>query len=188
MQSIYIIQTILILNDIILELLTHNLVGILIQILCFRYLIFPIDLIFTVFFAYLSHLIIDALSKITYHTPDVQKQDRFWLIWHIIIYDISILSVILFAVPYWLSLIFANIHDIWDWYILRPIQKRRERKGLKIWGKNLYFHRSVDWVRDNFFSWLPRWNYKKGGIVVELLLIIVFLIWIVRLNGFSFLI
>ena len=171
-----------------METITHNLVAIVIQIICFTFFIFPLNIILTILFAFLSHVFFDVISVITYHTPDVQKQDRFWLIWHIIIYGISILSVILFAVPYWLSLIFANIHDIWDWYLLRPIQKRREIKGLKIWGKNLYFHRFVDWTRDNFFSWLPRWNYKKGGIVIELLIITVFIIWIVVLNGFSFLI
>ena len=170
-----------------METITHNLVAIVIQIYCFTIFVFPLNIILTIIFAFLSHVVFDAISVITYHTPDIQKGDRFWLIWHIIIYVISILSVIVFIVPYWLSLISANIHDIWDWYILRPIQRRRERKGLKVWGKKLFFHRFVDWVRDNFFSWLPRWNYKKGGIIIEILVIIGFLIWILLLNGFSFL-
>jgi hypothetical protein len=150
------------------------------------FLAFPFNIIFTIILAFFSHVVFDAVSVITYHTPDIQKEDKFWLVWHVIIYALSILSVIIFIVPYWLSLIFANIHDIWDWYILRPIQRKREKKGLGVWGENLYFHSFVDRVRDTFFNWLPRWNYRKGGIIIEILVIIGFFIWILFLDGFSF--
>lgn len=78
--------------------------------------------------------------------------------------------------------------DIWDWFILRPIQRRREKKGLDFWGKKMYFHITVDWVRNTILKRLPRRNYEKGGIIIEIIIIIGLFIWIILLNGFSFLI
>jgi len=156
-----------------LETITHNLVGIVIQILCFRFLIFPWNLIWTIFFAFISHIFVDGIAIITYHTPDAQKGDKFWLVWHYIIYGVSLLSIIIFIIPYWLGMIFANIIDIWDWLILRPIQKRIRKKNPESkWGDKYYLHRTVDWVRDKLFFWLPVRNYKKSGILIEIFIII----------------
>ena len=69
-----------------MEDITHFLTGVLIQILFFMYFIFPFNILFTMVFAFLSHFLIDALAKITYHTPEALKGDKFWIIWHIIIY------------------------------------------------------------------------------------------------------
>jgi hypothetical protein len=158
-----------------LETITHNLIAVFIQILCFQFFFFPLNIVFTIIFAYCSHIIVDAFSIITYHTPEAHKDDNFWLIWHIIIYALSGVSIIIFIIPFWLSIISANIMDIWDWFIIRPIQKRKKRKKLEIGRKiPLYLHGSVDWVRKNLFFWLPRWNYKKGGIIVEIGVIFIF--------------
>jgi energy-coupling factor transporter transmembrane protein EcfT len=121
----------------------------------------------------LSHIITDGIAIITYHTPEAQKEDKFWVIWHIIIYILSVLSIIIFAIPFWLAMIFANIMDLWDWFILRPIQKKKRRKNPEYsWGNNLYFHTIVDWFRDKFLFWLPKWNYKKSGVLLEIIIII----------------
>ena len=158
-----------------METITHNLIAILIQILCFKFLAFPINIILTIIFSFFSHVFFDAISVITYHTPERMEEDKFWKWWHIIIYGISILSFILFIVPFWLSLFFANVMDLWDWYIYRPIQKRKLNvKTGQYPGGKLYFHIIVDWFRDTFLNWLPRWNYKKGGIIIEIVMIIVF--------------
>ncbi|MHA1191364.1 MAG: hypothetical protein ACTSP9_03595 [Promethearchaeota archaeon] len=156
-----------------MEAITHNLVAVIIQIFCFQYLLFPLNIIFTIFFAYLSHLVVDALSKMTYHTPDVHKDDKFWVIWHVIIYSASILSIIFLIIPYWLGILFANIIDIWDWFILRPIKKRKVKSGSDPnWGQKWYLHKHADWVRDKFFGWLPNWRYKYFGIIIEVVIII----------------
>lgn len=157
-----------------METITHNLVAVVIQIICFTFLIFPWNLIFTILFAFLSHVFVDAIAVITYHTPDVQKGDKFWLIWHYFIYAVSLFSIIIFIIPYWLSILFANIMDLWDWFTLRPIQKKiRNKNPESKWGDKYYFHRIVDWVRDKLFFWLPKRIYKRSGVLIEILLICV---------------
>jgi hypothetical protein len=155
-----------------LETITHNLVAIIIQILCFYFLIFPWNIIFTIILAFISHIIVDAIAVITYHTPDAQKEDKFWLIWHYFIYAISLFSIVIFFIPYWLSMLFANVMDLWDWFTLRPIQKKiRNKNPESKWGDKYYFHRIVDWTREKLFFWLPTRIYKKSGIMIEILLI-----------------
>ncbi len=155
-----------------METVTHNLVAVIIQILCFNFLIFPWNLIFTIIFAFISHIIVDGIAVITYHTPDVQKGDKFWIIWHYIIYAVSLFSIIIFIIPYWLSMLFANIMDLWDWFTLRPIQKKiRNKNPESKWGDKYYFHRIVDWVRKKLFFWLPKRVYKRSGVLIEIFLI-----------------
>lgn len=157
-----------------METITHNLIAIILQILCYRFFIFPFNIIFTIIFAFLSHIITDGIAVITYHTPEARNDDKFWVIWHIIIYAISIISIIIFIIPFWLAIIFANIMDLWDWFILRPIQKRKKKKNPESkWGNNLYFHIIVDWFRDKFLYWLPRWNYIRSGIIIEIFTIVI---------------
>ena len=171
-----------------METITHNLVAVFIQILCFIVLIFPWNLIFTIILAFISHIFIDAISLITYHTPDPQKDDKFWLIWHYFIYAISLFSIVIFFIPYWLSMLFANIMDLWDWFTLRPIQKKiRNKNPESKWGDKYYFHRIVDWVREKLFFWLPKRNYKKSGILIEIALILALILSIGFLGGFTYL-
>ncbi len=159
-----------------MELITHVLTGVLIQILCFKYLIFPFNFLLTMLFAFLSHFFIDTLAKITYHTSEALKEDKFWVIWHYII-AISSFSVIgigiIFSIFYVLGALFANLVDIWDWVILRPIQnkKKKENPDSK-WGEGYFIHPIIDWIRDKPFFWLPNWNYKKKAIIIEIITII----------------
>jgi len=163
-----------------LETITHNLIAVYIQILCFQFLLFPFNVIVTIIFAYLSHIIVDGFSIITYHTPNAHKDDRFWLIWHIIIYALSAFSIVIFIIPFWLSIISANIMDLWDWFIARPIQRRKKKKDPESeWKNPLYLHSSVDWFREKLLFWLPRWTYKKGGVVIEITVILIFCILLV---------
>ena len=170
-----------------METITHNLVAVFIQILCFLFMIFPWNVIFTIIFAFISHIIVDDLSFITYHTPDPMKNDKFWLVWHYIIYAFSLISIVIFIIPYWLSLLFANIMDLWDWFTLRPIQRRIRKKSPESkWGDKYYMHQMADWVRLKLFSWLPKRIYKKSGILIEISIIIVFSILLVLLDASLF--
>ncbi|MFX0049084.1 MAG: hypothetical protein ACFE8G_13110 [Candidatus Hermodarchaeota archaeon] len=172
-----------------METITHNLVAVIIQILCFYFLIFPCNIIFTIVFSFLSHILVDVLSNITYHTPEVQKGDRFWLIWHYFIYAVSLLSIVIFFIPYWLSMLFANIMDLWDWFTLRPIQKKVKKKNPESkWGDRYYFHQIVDWVRKELFYWLPKRIYKKSGILIEIVLIFALISLTGFLGGFNYLV
>jgi hypothetical protein len=170
-----------------LETITHNLVAVIIQILCFTFLLFPWNIIFTIILAFLSHILVDSFSIITYHTPEAQKEDKFWLVWHYIIYGLSILSMVFFLLPYWLSVVFANIIDLWDWMILRPIQKKKKAKNpVSNWGDKYYFHRMVDWTRDKLFFWLPQRSYKRSGVIIELIIICVLSLILVFLGASIF--
>jgi len=134
-------------------------------------------------FAFFSHFVIDTLAKLTYHTPESRKEDKFWLIWHIIILISSATVIILFIVPFWLGILFANLVDIWDWIILRTIRNRKRKKNRESnWANlNKYFiHNIIDWIREKPCSWVPNLNYKRYGIIVEIIFIIflLILIWI----------
>ena len=161
-----------------MEAITHILTGVLIQILCFEYIPFPYNIIITVILAFFSHFLIDALAKITYHTPDARWKDPFWVIWHVIIFASSIFAAIWLLVYSWalvLGMVCANLVDIWDWAILRNIQKIKESpendsSGEK-WGEKYFIHPLIDKFRKKAFFWLPNWNYKKRGIIPELFLI-----------------
>jgi hypothetical protein len=167
-------------KELILETVTHNLAAVLIQILCFKYLLFPYNFIITGILAFLSHFLIDAASKFTYHTPEPHKDDKFWLVWHVIIYGVSFASIVIFFIPFWWSMILANFTDITDWLILRPIYNRKKNLDPETkWGKKYFFHPLVDVLRNKLFSWVPNWNYKKGGIVIELIIIFIFTILII---------
>ncbi len=145
-----------------METITHNLIAVIIQILCFKFGFFPLNIILTIIFAFLFHIITDAIAIITYHTPEIQK-NKFWIVWHVIIYFLTVLSMIIFVISFWLALLFSNIMDIWDWFILRPIQNRKKKINPETnWGEKYYFHRIVDATRNKIFYWLPKWNYKKG--------------------------
>ena len=128
-----------------MEAITHILTGVLVQILCFQYLIFPYNILFTILFAFFSHFIIDALAKITYHTPEPRKEDKFWLIWHIIILGGSIIGLVWFFIPFWLGELFANLVDVWDWLILRPIQSKKKKLNPETnWGEKYFLHPLID--------------------------------------------
>jgi len=164
-----------------LETITHNLFAVIIQVLCFKFVFFPLNIILTIILAFLSHIFIDAIAIITYHTPNIQK-NRFWIIWHVIIYTLSILSIMIFVIPFWLGLLMANIIDLWDWFILRPLQNRKRKKVPETnWGEKYYFHRIVDATRNKLFYWLPKWNYKKAGILIEISIIVVLVLLIIFL-------
>jgi hypothetical protein len=157
-----------------LETITHNLTAVLIQLLCFKVFLFPLNVILTIIFAFTSHFFTDALSQLTYHTPEPHKEDKFWVTWHIIIFSLSILSIIILIIPFWLGILFVNIPDLIDWFILRPIDNRKykENPDLK-WRKSYLFHPLADWIRKYVFFWLPEWTYKKASISVEIIIILV---------------
>jgi hypothetical protein len=164
-----------------MESITHNLSAILIHILCFQYFAYPLNIIFTIVIAFLSHFLSDALSKITYHTPEAMKNDKFWVIWHLIIYSASLIVAIIFFIPFWLALLSVNIPDVIDWFILRPINNRKKRISSEdSEKKNYQLHRIADWIRSKLLFWLPDLTYKKVGIITELVTISILsvLIWL----------
>ncbi|WP_457558848.1 hypothetical protein [Candidatus Harpocratesius sp.] len=112
----------------------------------------------TILLALFSHLILDCFAKITYHVPNAQWKDLFWLSYHIIFVYVGSLLLLIFYLPqYWWVMLAATLPDIIDWYIMRPIFK-----------KGPYIHPYIDKVRNNWFSWLPDLTSKKWTVVLEI--------------------
>jgi hypothetical protein len=153
-----------------MQLITHLLVGVIIQILCFKSFIMPLNLLLTIVFAFLSHFIVDAFATITYHTPEPQKGDIFWLSWQIFTYGSGIIPII-FLFPYVIGMVFANFVDIVDWLILRPLERKRNENATYNWKKNFFFHNIIDKIRKKTLFWLPNWNYKKYAVIPEIIII-----------------
>jgi hypothetical protein len=167
-----------------MEAITHILTGVVLQIISFKYTPFPWNYILTIVLSFFSHFLIDALAKITYHTPEPHKDDNFWVAWHIIILVASIGSAIYFFIPYWVGAIFANAVDLWDWAIMRRIQKRKkENENIDKWGEKYFIHyKIIDKIREKVFFWLPNWNHNKYAIIPELIMIISLIGLIIILN------
>lgn len=159
--------------------ITHLLAGILIQILSFKFFVFPINFLFTILFSFLSHFILDAFVNIIYHTPDPQKEDKFWLFWRIFDFSGTAIISIIFFFPYVLGMLFANMMDIVDWVILRPIYRKKVGQEEFDWNKNFVFHELIKKFREKLLFWLPDWRFKKYGIIPELIIISGFSIFII---------
>lgn len=150
---------------------------------------------FTILLAFLSHFIVDAFAKITYHTPEPQKEDKIWVAWMYISIGITMAFVVWVIIigRFWFFFLggfFSVLVDIIDWGILRPYQNKKNKQADKsYWQQGYFFHLFIDKIRDRVppFSWLPDWNYKHKGILPELLIItILWIIIIILLGIFSF--
>jgi hypothetical protein len=103
------------------------------------------------------------------------KQDYFWWVWHILIYGASLITIVVFFIPFGIVMFAVNLPDIVDWFILRPIQKRKKRKELEQKeGTRYFFHHLADFIRNKVFFWLPDLTYKRYGIITELVLVSLF--------------
>jgi hypothetical protein len=161
--------------------------GVLVQIVCFIFFPLPIAILLTIVLGFFSHFLIDSLAKMTYHTPESHKEEKFWVIWHIITPTLIGVLVLWVVLINWMLVFFfilggvsANLMDIWDWVILRPKQRKikAEDPNAKFWGDNLFLHSLKDRFQEKVppFSWLPNWNYKKKGVIIEIITITI--LWI----------
>ncbi|MFX0060516.1 MAG: hypothetical protein ACFE8J_19645, partial [Candidatus Heimdallarchaeota archaeon] len=89
---------------------------------------------------------------------------------------------IIFFFPYVLAMLFANMMDIVDWVILRPIYFFYIKKGGEeefSWNKDFVFHSLIAKFRNKLLFWLPNWRFKRYGIIPELLIITILLTFII---------
>ena len=170
-----------------MEGITHILTGVLTQLLCFIFFPLPLAIIFTIIFGFFSHFITDSLAKMTYHTPEPHKEDKFWVIWHIITPALIVVLIIWIIIINWVLIFFfllgalsANLVDLWDWVFLRPKQRKfkAENPDAKFWGDKWFIHPAIDWVREKVppFTIMPDWNHEKKGVLIEIITIII--LWI----------
>ena len=139
---------------------THFLFAILLYNLISKVLEPFIYIPLMILLAVISHALLDCVAIMTYHPPEAQKQDKFWVIYHVLIYLASIVLFIVFFKEYWWVMLASIIPDIVDWYIFRPILKRAP-----------VFHPQIDYIRSKLFFWLPVWNMKKWTVVFEFALV-----------------
>ncbi len=113
-----------------------------------------------------SHVLLDSFNKLTYHLPEAQWKDPFWVSYHVIfVYIGALIAVIVFFIPYWWVIIAANLPDIVDWLILRLIAK-----------KPPVFHPLIDRFRNKFFGYLPDLTAKKWTVCFELSLVVILIL------------
>lgn len=164
-----------------MNLVTHVLAGVLVQIVCFKIFTFPLDFILTVLLTFFTHFLLDGFVNITYHTPDPQKGDKFWLSWQIITYGSGIIAGVIFF-SYIIGIIFANLIDIVDWLILRPYHERKKKNKEIDWEKNYFFHNIISKFREKTLFWLPDWKRIKKAVISEIAIIVILFIGIIYLN------
>ena len=82
-------------------------------------------------------------------------------------------------------MIFANLPDIWDWTIVRRIQKRRNIDGKIDYHHNNFFHRIIDKIREKTLFWLPNWIYEKKAVLVEIIIVVVLFIGVMSFQIMS---
>jgi hypothetical protein len=154
---------------------THCLAGILILEL-FR-VIFPsapiwVQILVVLPLSLASHFFIDASSIITYHPPKADWKDWFWVSYHLIVYAGTIVILVFFLVDYWWTIIAANLPDLVDWVILRPIFKKKP-----------FFHPIADKLRSVLYKKTPNWNYKRWTVIIEFAIVGVLLTAIILLRN-----
>ena len=106
--------------------------------------------------SFASHYLIDPSAIITYHPPEADWKDPFWVTYHVFVYIGAIICLVFFLVEYWWAIIAANLVDIIDWGILRGIFK-----------KGPVLHTASDKVRKFLYKNTPNWTYKKWTIIIE---------------------
>ncbi|MHA1369589.1 MAG: hypothetical protein ACTSWN_04625 [Promethearchaeota archaeon] len=172
--------------DINMQAITHFFSGIFIFIFLQWLGLQPI-LIYALLFplGILAHFIIDAFAKMTYHPPDALVKDKFWLTWHVIVYVGSVVVAIFFWEPYFWGMFSAIIPDIYDWVFIRGVRAYKSRHQGTHHDKSSEFmagwefHPLVDKFREKALRWMPNWNYRKIGIIPEILIWLVCILAIV---------
>ncbi|MHA1149783.1 MAG: hypothetical protein ACTSR8_16225 [Promethearchaeota archaeon] len=164
-----------------MEPISHILTGLYIQIIVFRLFYLPYSLYITIILSIFSHIIIDVLGKLTYHTYEAHWDDFFWVFWNIFV---NIIFLVLF---FWMvscnSILFigflfggcsALIMDFWDWIILRPYLRRKGMEKNKEYENNWFFHRYIEKLKVlPPFIMLPDLNSNKKAAIFELIFIVI---------------
>lgn len=155
-----------------MQAITHFLVGIIIQMLLITFYP-PFNIILIIVLAFFSHFLVDSVAKMTYHLKEAQPHDKFWVIYHIIIYTASGIVLVYFWNPYWWAMGIASIIDIYDWVFIRGIRKLKKNP---LWLEGYEIHPFIDKFREKFFRWLPDWNEKRFAVIPEAILIAILLV------------
>ncbi|HMF32834.1 MAG TPA: hypothetical protein VKK79_15525, partial [Candidatus Lokiarchaeia archaeon] len=149
----------------------------LIQKFLFGWLHLPWNFLLVIVLAILSHFIVDVFVKITFHTPEPHPEWRFWVIANTSFYVASVITAIILFIPYWWAMLAANVIDIYDWVILRPVQAVKRKKNPEYTLEKYMIHPRIERFRDKHLTWVPNLLYDPKGVIPEIIIdIILFLL------------
>ena len=122
----------------------------------------------------LSHGVLDKIARMTYHPPEAQPDDPFWVVYHAAMYGASALLAVTNWGAYRQGMLWAAAPDL-DW-VARPLS-RRLPPGVSLWkGPILHdaLHRLIDALPGlRRLDRLPDWRSKKEGVLVEVALFVI---------------
>ena len=154
-----------------MQAITHFLAGIFLNVLVIKF-IEPVwlQVILIIALGILSHVIIDTFTYFTYHpseAPNPVTRDKFWLVWHAIVYIGSAVVLIYYWIPYWLGMGASVLPDLYDWLFIRPVRSLKKDPDFM---KGKEFHPHIDNFREKYLPWIPDWTHRRRGIIPELVI------------------
>lgn len=130
---------------------THILAGVLIQRAFEPVRPRPLALGLTAVCAFLSHGLLDRLANATYHPPDANFRDPFWVAFHSCVVIVTIWFLWLFWRRYKCGIFFAALPDV-DWIFIH---------GQEIFHLNIpwYRHPVMHNLLHKVFDQMPPFSY-----------------------------
>ncbi len=155
--------------------LTHILMGIFIFTYLKGRIKKPYDIILIIVLSFFSHSILDAVAIATYHPPNALLDDPFWWTFHILDYSILAIFVIYYFKKCWYAMAAADLPDLWDWFMVRPIADWILKDPSL--AERLYIHQYIFIIPSVCFAWLPDLRMEPIGIIPEIIVdLILFLL------------
>lgn len=122
----------------------------------------------------LSHGVLDKIARMTYHPPEAQAHDPFWVVYHAALYGASALLAVTNWGAYKQGMLWAAAPDL-DW-VVRPLS-RRLPPSVSLWKEPILhnaLHRLIDALPGlRRLDRLPDWRSKKEGALVEVALLVI---------------
>jgi hypothetical protein len=151
---------------------THLLTGVLLQRICDNIPHPFVRVVATVSLGVLSHGILDRIARLTYHPPDAQWHDSFWVAYHASLVIVTIHSLRKYWREYWLGILSALAPDV-DWLVLHSTQLLSFSVPFFSKAK---FHEVVYVVVDalpfiRVFADAPTKVHNRGGILLDLIIV-----------------
>lgn len=133
--------------------------------------------------ALLLHSVFDRIARLTYHPPNANMDDKFWLYWHLFVYSLFLISVIYFLPKYPVGVGFSILPDL-DWVFIHGASAMGIQDP---WYDKPYIHTGIHYIIDHLppFMWLqylPNLTAEKWTIVNEIGLVIVLVLFVRWLN------
>lgn len=134
--------------------------------------------------ALLMHSVFDRIAIMTYHPPNADLHDPFWVGYHVPVYLAFLIMAIYFIPRYPIGVSFSILPDL-DWVFIHGASAL----GIKDpWYDEAYLHKGVHFVIDHLppFSllhqYLPDYRHQPWTILIEVGLIVLMVLLIRWLN------